>query len=58
MQKKIEYFTASYDLNFTKKIREYTDIMKIGSGEITWHSHLKLIAELYPYVLWLLERPT
>ena len=25
--------------------------MKIGSGEITWHSHLKLIAELYPYVI-------
>ena len=50
-KKKIEYFTASYDLDFTRKIRDYTDIMKIGSGEITWHSHLKLIAELFPYVV-------
>ena len=50
-KKKIEYFTASYDLDFTKKIREHTDIMKIGSGEITWHNHLKLIGELFPYVI-------
>ena len=25
--------------------------MKIGSGEITWHNHLKLIGELFPYVI-------
>ena len=47
----IEFFTASYDLKFTKFFRDYTEVMKIGSGEITWLNHLKLISSLYPYVL-------
>ena len=39
-----------YDLDFTKNKRTHR-YYEIGSGEITWHNHLKLIGELFPYVI-------
>ncbi len=48
---KIEYFTAPYDLTFSKLIAEHTKIVKMGSGEITWHEHLELVSNLFDIIL-------
>jgi sialic acid synthase SpsE len=40
----IDYFTAPYDLDFIPRLSEYVSAWKIGSGDITWHELIKLIA--------------
>ena len=47
----IEYFTASYDKHFTKLLSEKISVMKMGSGEITWHEHISLMADLYEILI-------
>ena len=47
----IDFFSASYDLGITKKLKKFSEIFKIGSGEITWLEHLKLIENIYDYII-------
>lgn len=40
----IHYFTAPYDSQIVKALSNYVCAWKIGSGDITWHSHIEEIA--------------
>ena len=47
----IEYFSAPYDQELSVKLRDYSNIVKVGSGEITWIEHLKLLNKIYDFVI-------
>jgi N-acetylneuraminate synthase len=41
----IHYFTAPYDTEMLAGLSDYVCAWKIGSGDITWHSHIEAIAK-------------
>ena len=41
----IHYFTAPYDQEIIEDLSRYVCAWKIGSGDITWHSHIESIAK-------------
>ena len=48
----IEYFTSPYNLDFIDDLKNYVNIWKIGSGDITWHeSILKMSSQKKPIIL-------
>lgn len=46
----IDYFTAPYDLNFVDKYGHLMEIIKVGSGDITWTESLRKLAATGKYV--------
>lgn len=46
----IDYFTAPYDLTYVDKFSHLMEIIKVGSGDITWTDSLKKIAKLGKYI--------
>ncbi|MBT5400240.1 N-acetylneuraminate synthase [bacterium] len=41
----VDYLTAPYDLNLIRKLDEYVCAWKLGSGDITWHEEIELLAK-------------
>lgn len=46
----IDYFTAPYDLNFVDRYGNLMEIIKVGSGDITWTESLKKLAVSNKYI--------
>ena len=48
----IEYFTSPYNLSFIDKLKNYVNVWKIGSGDITWHESIsKMSLQKKPIIL-------
>jgi sialic acid synthase SpsE len=41
----VDYLTAPYDLDLIKKLDKYVCAWKLGSGDITWHKEIELLAK-------------
>lgn len=41
----IDYFTAPYDLELLPELSPYVCAWKLGSGDITWHAEIELMAK-------------
>lgn len=41
----IEYFTAPYDLGLVDILQQYVCAWKLGSGDITWHENIEILAK-------------
>ena len=48
---KIDFFTASYDLNMLKYLNKYVCAWKVGSGDITWHENIIKMAKFKKPIL-------
>ena len=46
----IDYFTAPYDLSFVDKYGYLMDVIKVGSGDITWTESLRMLADTEKYI--------
>jgi sialic acid synthase SpsE len=42
---KIDFFTAPYDISFIKYLNKFVCAWKVGSGDITWHKHILIMAK-------------
>jgi N-acetylneuraminate synthase len=40
----MDYFTSPYSLELSKAVEPYISAFKLGSGDITWHEQIKLMA--------------
>ena len=40
----VDYFTSPYSLELTRAVATHVSAFKVGSGDITWHENLKLMA--------------
>jgi sialic acid synthase SpsE len=41
----IDYFTAPYDLDLVSELSQFVCAWKLGSGDITWHEEIELMAK-------------
>ena len=42
----IHYFTTPYEISFINSLKDHVVGWKLGSGDITWHDHIRTMAEL------------
>ena len=40
----LDYFTSPYSIEITKAVAPYVSAFKLGSGDITWHEEIKVMA--------------
>lgn len=40
----VDYFTSPYSLDLTRAVASHVSAFKVGSGDITWHESLKVMA--------------
>ena len=53
----IHYFTTPYEISFINSLKDHVVGWKLGSGDITWHDHIRTMAELdMPFLLQLVLR--
>ncbi|MCK0132270.1 N-acetylneuraminate synthase family protein [Flavobacteriaceae bacterium F08102] len=47
----IDYFTSPYSIEITKAVAPYVSAFKLGSGDITWHEEIEVMASFHKPVI-------